>query len=96
MLRIFLAFPDNKFALGQIVITSIALARLAPHAIDEGLIRHASGDWGDLDHDDIWLNEDALKHGDRLLSVYGQGEDLFWIITEADRSVTTILLPEDY
>jgi hypothetical protein len=96
MLRIFLAFPDNKFTLGRIVITSNAQARLAPPAIDEGLCRHASGDWGDLDPEDVQLNEDALKSGNRLLSAYGEGRERFWIITEADRSVTTILLPEDY
>ncbi len=61
------------------------------------LNRHALGDWGDLDAEDIQANYEALTDGDRLLSLY-QFEDGFkvWIITEADRSATTILLPEDY
>jgi hypothetical protein len=60
------------------------------------LRRHACGDWGDLCPEDTLANEEALRDGDRLLSAYGQGELRFWIITEADRSVTTVLLPEDY
>jgi len=59
------------------------------------LARHASGDWGDLDAHDRRENELALRHGRRLLSSYPVGERRVWIITEADRSVTTVLLPED-
>jgi len=61
------------------------------------LERHAAGDWGELPPEDRAANDDALKHGDRLFSSYkhrSKGE--LWIITEADRSVTTALLPEDY
>jgi hypothetical protein len=65
-------------------------------AVHDGLKRHASGDWGDICPEDRGLNELALKDGSRLLSVYGTGERKFWIITEADRSVTTVLMPEDY
>ena len=67
-----------------------------PSRLQDGLRRHASGDWGDLESQDILSNEDALKHNHRLLSAYGKGDTRFWIITEWDRSVTTILLPEDY
>jgi hypothetical protein len=85
-----------RFPLGQVVMTRNAAARLDWQALKDGLCRHAAGDWGDLDPEDVRTNEDALKHGDRLLSAYGQGDRRFWIITEWDRSVTTILLPEDY
>jgi hypothetical protein len=96
MITIILAIATSRFPLGQVVITAHASARLDPAAVQEGLRRHAAGDWGDLDPEDIRSNEDALKHGDRLLSAYGKDDRRFWIITEADRSVTTILLPEDY
>ena len=96
MVTIFLPLATPIFRLGDVVITANAHRRLHPFAVHEGLRRHAAGDWGELDAGDAQLNQDALKHGDRLLSVYGHGEDRFWIITEADRSVTTILLPEDY
>jgi hypothetical protein len=86
----------SKFPLGQVVITANAGQQLDRTAVFEALRRHAAGDWGDLDPDDASLNDLALKSGDRLLSVYGTGERKFWIITESDRSVTTVLLPEDY
>ena len=93
---IILAIPQTKFPLGQIVITTNADAQLTSQAVNESLIRHASGDWGEVCKDDAALNNEALKQGDRVLSVYRSGETRFWIITEADRSVTTILMPEDY
>jgi len=85
-----------KFPLGQIVITMNAKARLDPASVQQGLSRHAAGDWGELCPEDIQSNEDALQHTGRLFSAYGKGDRRFWIITEYDRSVTTILLPEDY
>jgi len=60
------------------------------------VFRHASGDWGDLDAHDRRENERSLEHGWRLLSSYPVGEGRVWVITEADRSVTTILLPDEY
>ena len=95
-LKLFLAVPNAKFPLGQIVITRNAADRLDAVAVTEGLRRHASGDWGDICPEDRKENELSLKEGFRLLSVYGTGEQRFWIITEADRSVTTVLLPQDY
>ena len=91
-----IVIPRSKFPLGQIVITANADARLDAQAVNEGLTRHAAGDWGEVCREDAALNDESLKDGDRLLSVYGQGDRRFWIITEADRSVTTVLLPEDY
>jgi hypothetical protein len=86
----------GRFPLGQLVVTRNAADRLTPAEIGRGLDRHAAGEWGDLDPEDIAENELALREGFRLFSAYGQGERRFWIITEADRSVTTVLLPDDY
>jgi hypothetical protein len=85
-----------KFPLGQIAITANANGQLDSQAVNEALIRHAAGDWGEVCEADRRENELSLKEGFRLLSVYRSGETKFWIITEADRSVTTVLLPEDY
>ena len=91
-----IALHAAKFPLGQIVITAIANAQLESQAISEGLSRHASGDWGEVCEADREENELSLREGYRLLSVYGTGKGRFWIITEADRSVTTVLMPDDY
>ncbi len=87
----------SKFLLGQIVITANAQRTINHDDVRRALIRHAKGDWGDLCEGDRRENELSLKQGYRLLSVYRAADDTkFWIITEADRSVTTVLLPEDY
>jgi hypothetical protein len=87
------------FRLGQVVATPGALRALerAGDTPQQFLERHVSGDWGDLDEDDRQENALSLEHSFRLLSVYQTtaGERL-WVITEANREVTTILLPEDY
>lgn len=85
-----------KFPLGQVVITANASQYLGPVAVHDALRRHAAGDWGDICPEDACENELSLKQNFRLHSAYGTGERRFWIITEADRSVTTILMPEDY
>jgi hypothetical protein len=86
-----------KFPLGQIVATKTSLAVLTPNDIAVALDRHCRGDWGDVGKEDWQANERALKHGERLLSVYhATNGTRIWIVTEWDRSVTTILLPEDY
>jgi hypothetical protein len=85
------------FPLGQLVITANAARQLTPREMRDALRRHESGDWGDLPAEDAAQNDAALyRAGGRLFSAYATGERRFWIITEADRSVTTILLPEDY
>ena len=84
------------FPLGQLAITANASLRLSTEEVMTALRRHASGDWGDLCPEDAMANEAAVQEGSRLLSAYGQGEERFWIITEADRSATTVLLPDDY
>ena len=89
----------TRFALGQTFITPGAEAALqiAGQTATEFLRRHMSGDWGELSDEDVKENEFSLKEGLRLLSAYqtGKGQKL-WIITEADRSATTILLPSEY
>ena len=86
-----------KFPLGEIVATPNALNRIPNDEILNALSRHANGDWGTLDPEDWQSNERALKGEGRLFSAYLSIHNVkFWIITEADRSVTTVLLPEDY
>src|SRR3984957_13617371 len=77
-------------------LTGNASLRLSTEEVQTALRRHASGDWGDLCPEDTLANDTALQHGGRLFSAYGSGADRFWIITESGRSVTTVLLPEDY
>ena len=89
----------SKFELGQIVATPGALDALAEakQSPSELLSRHLSGDWGELCEEDRQENELSLREGFRLLSAYrlATGQKL-WIITESDRSATTLLLPSEY
>ena len=87
---------QHKFQLGQIVITSNALGKLASDDILNALDRHVQGSWGDLDKDDKLENDIALEKGFRILSAYQSNGIKFWIITESSRACTTVLLPEDY
>jgi hypothetical protein len=64
--------------------------------VNRSLARHVEGDWGDLCEEDKKENELSLREGFRLLSSYKNDEHKIWIITEADRSVTTVLFPEEY
>jgi hypothetical protein len=84
--------------LGKVVATLGALKLLleAGHHPFDYLARHATGDWGELCEHDRRENEQSLQQGWRVLSSYQVGEGRVWVITEADRSVTTILLPEEY
>lgn len=92
--------PNVRFSPGAMVMTEgvenlISEGRLNPNAY---LRRHIGGDWGDLSEDDRRLNDAALKSGqDRLFSSYQVDPNLtLWIITERDRSVTTLMLPSEY
>jgi hypothetical protein len=88
---------DDLFSLGRLVITRDADAQLVYNSMVEALIRHAKGDWGEISEEDRTLNDAAVRTGGRLSSAYVDEQgSRFWIITEADRSVTTVLLPEDY
>ncbi len=96
---------EQKFELGEIVVTSAVHNRMKEDKEFENfvflsIVRHREGDWGDLDPEDAELNDQALESGeDRLFSAYiynKEADDKIWIITEWDRSVTTILFPSDY
>jgi hypothetical protein len=86
-----------KFRLGRLVSTPGALERVSPDEMLRALGRHSTGDWGSVCSEDAEANEVAVAERARLLSSYTTGEGVrFWIITEADRSLTTVLLPEEY
>ncbi len=89
--------PMAKFPLGRIVATPNALNSVPNDEILCAVLRHHCGDWGEVCPEDHAANELALVEGSRLLSVYHTPSGVkFWIITEADRSATTVLMPEDY
>ena len=86
-----------KFPLGRLVATPGALAAVPADQMLAAVRRHLVGDWGQMTVHDWEANELALTEGCRLCSVYRtRAGQKFWIITEADRSATTVLLPEDY
>jgi hypothetical protein len=87
----------RKFRLGNIYATPGVLETIPHDEVIRALARHQSGDWGDLDAEDIQENEYSLGLRLRLLSAYHTHTGVkFWIITEADRSATTVLLPSEY
>ena len=97
--------PAKLFDLGQIVSTPGALEACSREYLSECLTRHVRGDWGVVAEEDRKANFQALFSGARILSAYpinsskpckGFGENTLWIITEADRSATTFLLPDEY
>ncbi|MBI1315081.1 hypothetical protein GC176_27635 [bacterium] len=86
-----------KFPLGRLLITPGASSRLTTNDVLTALARHFDGDWGDICETDRVLNNAALVDGGQLLSVYhSRNGTAFQVISEGDRSVTTILLPEEY
>ncbi len=91
--------PGPLFPLGHVVATPGALEAVAPHPgfIRECVARHVCGDWGVVGRDDWKANDDALKDGSRVFSAYTtpMGQKV-WVITEADRSSTCVLLPDEY
>lgn len=88
---------NSKFPLGRVVATPDALDALESIDILTALRRHAAGDWGDCSEEDRRENDFSLTEGFRILSVYhAERGKKFWIITEADRSATTVLLPGNY
>ena len=83
--------------LGRTVVTANARNILSDADITAALARHQRGDWGEVCTSDWKTNDDAIKNGERVLSVYNStGGDKFWVITEHDRSYTTVLMPSDY
>lgn len=91
---------EPKFALGRVVATAGVTRRIELDPdfgdfVNESMGRHMKGDWGDLGDEDKATNDAALNHDGRVMSAY-DGTLKIWIITEHDRSVTTILLPSEY
>lgn len=86
----------GKFELGQIVTTPGAMNAIDLLQMTRLLARHASGDWGDLSEEDKKENEFSLANGFRIMSSYKVNDVKIWVITESDRSCTTILLPSEY
>ena len=87
----------GKFPMGRLLMTSGVRDSVGRSDIESLLQRHNRGDWGELDEHDRAENELSLQEGLRLLSAYtdSKGQKV-WVITEADRSATTVLLPEEY
>lgn len=92
------ASTEFRFSCGDVVTTPGADALLREHNVApiRLLARHLSGDWGQVSADDAQANEAAVENGNRILSSYPVGGQTVWLITEADRSVTTFLLPGEY
>ena len=93
--------PNPKFPLGQVVATRGVAERMEDYptfqtGVMQSLDRHVRGDWGEVDDEDKQTNDDALLYGNRLLSTYTIDGTKIWIITERDRSVTTVLFPDEY
>lgn len=85
------------FRPGKLVATPHVLKVVPGVELTNALTRHLRGDWGDVGDEDRASNDRAIKGGDRILSVYHSKDGVkFWIITEWDRSATTILLPDEY
>jgi len=90
-------FGVLRVPLGRVVATRGAVGQVSAVDLVTALRRHACGDWGEVDADDRRANDVAAHGGRRVLSAYSTGGGVrFWIITEADRSVTTALLPGEY
>lgn len=91
--------PKPLFRPGQVVATPGAIAALDERGLAalSFLIRHLAGDWSEMDEEDQQANDYAVRHGLRVLSSYQlDAQQKIWLITEADRSSTTLLLPEEY
>ena len=94
-------FVMSMFELGMTVVTRgvgdlMSANRSFAQFVGASLVRYANGNWGDLCDEDKLRNEIALREGERLLGAYEHGDWKIWIITEWDRSVTTILFPDEY
>ncbi len=88
---------NTQVAIGSLYITANAQNQLDKQSITDCLRKHINGDWGDLDKQDKETNNLALQTDERILSAYHDTKGKkFYIITEADRSITTILLSDDY
>lgn len=96
---IHLVLSNALFTLGEVVATPGAVEAMQKHNVfpQTLLQRHVTGDWGVLCDEDVKSNNDAVTEGDRILSNYPIANNVrIWVITEWDRSVTTLLLPSEY
>ena len=93
-----LAINSLSLPLGKLLATPGALSVLEKNSVRlfDLIKRHQAGDWGDIPPDDWTANDQAVQQGGRILSAYLTSGGRFWVITEADRSATTVLLPEEY
>lgn len=94
--RIVIYVEHELFDLGQVLATPQAMTALGTSGMSQLLSRHKNGDWGVLPAEDNVANEEALLHGDRILSRYNTDVGDFYVITEADRSYTTVLYVWEY
>jgi hypothetical protein len=85
-----------RFQPGALYITPRALSELGSDIITDAYLRHLRCDWSEMDPEDAETNRLAVENGGRIFSAYQYGNRRVWVITEADRSATTILLPEEY
>ena len=87
-----------RLPLGHVVATPGALALAREHGLDVVALlhRHRAGDWGDVSEHDAQANDRSVQNGTRVLSAYQTRGGKLWVLTEADRSATTVLLPSDY
>lgn len=93
------SFPPPLFPLGQVVATPNAIDALRTNnqSVFTFINRHQSGDWSEMSEDDQHANRDSVAGDTRILSSFAMlGGDRIWVLTEADRSATTVLLPEEY
>jgi hypothetical protein len=89
--------PIALFRIGRITATPGILAKLSPPEIVNLIRRHQAGDWGDVEEEDRNANDLALEKSSRLVSIYQMNPDLrVYVITEANRAYTTVLLPQEY
>ena len=86
------------FPMGQVVATPAVTDHFAAHGINpmDYLSRHVCGDWGDVPPEDAAANQASIEQGTRILSSYKVASEVVWVITEADRAYTTLLLPSEY
>lgn len=86
------------FAFGQVVATPAAIQLCEANSMHplELVRKHVAGDWGQLSKEDVEANQNGIAFGGRIFSSYPVGDDKIWVITEADRSSTCVLLPSDY
>ena len=97
MTNLYVLPQKRRFPFGDLFVTAAVDKTIDPTDIAQALNRHAQGDWGDVCEDIRKENELSLAEGYRLFSVYYDRNGIkFWIITERDRSATTVLLPDDY